>query len=97
MFEASKPYEYALEKINHDEQIIDLLGSPIEKDGMVKGNINWHNGEKKAEMKIPIAGPKGTGTLYINASGEGDGWSYHEIRVTVKDNEEFNVLENDWE
>ncbi|MEO0525848.1 MAG: cytochrome c oxidase assembly factor Coa1 family protein [Bacteroidota bacterium] len=94
IFSGSEPYEYAFEKINNDEQIVGLLGAPIEKDGMVKGSINWNNGEKKADMEIPITGPKGTGTLYINASGNGDGWIYHEIKVTIKDNEAFDLLED---
>ncbi len=97
MFEDSTPYEYAFEKINNDEKMVELMGLPIEKDGMVQGTINWNNNEKNADMKIPISGPKGSGTLYIKATGEGDQWIYHEIRVVVKDSEEFNLLEDNWE
>jgi len=97
IFEGSEPYEYAFQKINQDEQLIELLGAPIEKVGMPQGNINYHNNEKSADMRIPIAGPKGNGMLYIIAHGEGDNWTYDEIRVTVKDDEEFNLLENNWE
>ena len=87
----SQPYEYAFELINQDEQIIELLGSPIEKDGMVKGNINWHNGNKSANMAIPVAGPKGEGTLYIKATGQDEEWNYEEIRVEIFD-ENINLL-----
>ncbi|MBT8183616.1 MAG: cytochrome c oxidase assembly factor 1 family protein [Eudoraea sp.] len=97
MFEDSEPYEYAFEKINQDEQLIELLGTPIKKDGMPQGNINWHNNEKHADMRIPIAGPKGKGMLFITAHGEGDNWIYDEIRVTVREDEEFDLLENNWE
>ena len=97
MFEESEPYEYAFEKINNDPQIIELLGSPIEQNGMPQGNINWHNNSKKANMKIPIAGPDGEGTLYIVAHGEGENWTYEEIRVVIKDNDEINLLEEDWQ
>ena len=91
--EDSQPYEYALEKINADEDLINALGSPIEKDGMIQGNINWKNGDKSAIMAIPIAGPKGTATLFIDATGKDDEWNYHEIRVEV-DEQEFDFLEN---
>ena len=97
MFEGSDPYEHALEKINNDDEIIGLLGSPIVKDGMIKGSLNWHNGDGKADMEIPISGPKGSGTLYINASSLGDNWTYHEIRVVVKDNEEIDILQEELE
>lgn len=97
ILEESEPYTYALEKINNDPQLVELLGAPIEKDGMPQGNLNWDNGKKNADMKIPIAGPKGNGMLFIVAHGENDTWIYDEIRVTIKENEEFNLLEDDWD
>lgn len=97
VIEDSQPYEYALEKINQDDQLIEILGSPIEKNGMVQGTINWHNGKKRANLKIPVKGPKEKGILYINASGEGDNWTYHEIRVEINENDEIDLLEEDWQ
>lgn len=94
LLEKSQPYEYALEKINKDEEIISLLGSPIEQDGMMQGSLNWHNGDGKADMKIPITGPEGNGMLYIKASSIGETWEYHEINVVVKDLESIDLLEN---
>ena len=94
MFEGSEPYDYAMEKINRDEQLIELLGSPIVKDGMVQGSLNYINGNGKANMKIPISGPKEKGMLYIDATCTGDEWTYHEIRVEVRDEEIFDLLED---
>lgn len=91
IMEESQPYEYALELINKDEQLLKVLGSPVEKDGMFQGNISWTNGKKVAKIIVPIAGPKGEGKLYIDASGEGEDWNYHEIRVEVND-QEFDFL-----
>lgn len=91
--EDSKPYEYALEKINKDEDLINALGAPIEKNGLVSGNWNYTNGKKSADMSIPIAGPKGEGTLFVEATGEGDNWVYHIIRVEIEDLEPIDVLE----
>lgn len=92
VMEESQPYEYALELINKDESLIKVLGSPIEKDGMFQGNISWTNGNKVAKIVVPVAGPKGEGKLFIDATGEGDEWNYHEIRVEVND-QEFDYLE----
>ena len=93
LMEESQPYEHAFELINQDEDLIDVLGSPIEKDGMVQGNINWVNGNKSAKLVVPISGPKEKGKLFIDASGKGDEWNYHEIRVEVNE-EEFDYIEN---
>jgi hypothetical protein len=92
-FEESQPYEYALETINQDEEIISALGSPIVKDGMIQGNYNNTNGNKTADMKIPVSGPKGSGTLFVEATGKDDNWTYDVIRVEIKDDENINLLE----
>ena len=92
IMEDSEPYEYAFELINKDEQLLEVLGSPIQKNSTVQGNINWNNGNKSAKMIIPISGSKASGKLYIDATGQGDEWNYHEIRVEVND-VEFDYLE----
>ncbi len=91
--EESQPYEYALEKINQDEVLTQQLGSPIEKDGMIQGSYNYSNGDKSADMRIPVSGPNGSGTLIVQATGEDDNWTYNVIRVEIKDNESINLLE----
>ncbi|MFT6796981.1 MAG: hypothetical protein ACJART_002129 [Maribacter sp.] len=93
VLEESQPYEYALEKINQDEEITNSLGSPIEKDGMIQGSYNNNNGNKTADIKIPISGPKGSGTLFVEATGENGDWTYNVIRVEIKDNEHIDLLE----
>ena len=92
--EGSEPYEYALEQINQDEKMIELLGSPIEKTGIGQSNFSWTNGKKSAEMHIPIAGPKGSATLHVKATGEGDTWNYEEIRVEINEGENMDLLED---
>ena len=91
--EDSQPYEFALEKINSDEDLINALGTPIEKDGMVSGNWNYVNGKKSAKMTIPISGPKGSGMLFVEATGEDEDWTYHVIRVEIEDSETFDIIE----
>jgi len=96
-FEESQPYEHALEKINQDEEITRVLGSPIKKDGMIQGSYNYSNGKKSADMKIPITGPHGSGVLFVKASGEDDEWTYEEIRVEINDDENIDLLEEESE
>ena len=92
--EDSQPYEFALEKINTDGDLVNALGAPIEKDGMISGNWNYVNGQKSAKMTIPISGPKGSGVLYIEATGEGEDWTYHVIRVDIEDSQSFDIVED---
>ena len=94
MLDDSVPLEYALKKINEDSEIVEQMGFPIEKNGMIQGEFNWVNDEKIADMQVPIKGPEDSGTLYIKASANGDTWTYHEIRVVVKDNEDLDLLDD---
>jgi len=91
-FEDSQPYEYALEQINTDEDLIKALGSPIVKDGYINGSFNNVNGKKSASLVVPVAGPKGTGTLYIEATGKENNWIYHLIRVEIENSYTFDIL-----
>ncbi|MFD0799030.1 cytochrome c oxidase assembly factor Coa1 family protein [Maribacter chungangensis] len=90
--EESQPYEYALETINQDTEITSVLGTPIVKDGMVQGSYKNTNGAKTADMKIPVSGPKGSGTLFVKATGTGDDWNYDVIRIEIKDDESIDLL-----
>lgn len=91
--EESQPHTYALELVNKDEEAIELLGSPIEKDGLGQSNFNWNNGNKTSNLVIPIMGPKGKGTLYVDARGVDDNWTYDKIELIISDNEPMDLLE----
>ena len=71
-FEGSEPHVYALELVNEDETLLEILGTPIEKDGIGQSSFNWNNGNKTSNLVIPIAGTKAKGTLYVNAHGTDD-------------------------
>ncbi|WP_297694447.1 cytochrome c oxidase assembly factor Coa1 family protein [uncultured Eudoraea sp.] len=97
MLDDSVPLEYALNKINEDPEIIEQMGFPIEKNGMIQGEFNWVNGEKVTDIKVPIAGPEDSGTLFIKASARDDIWTYHEIKVVIKENEALDLLDDEWD
>lgn len=97
MLDDSIPIEHGLEKINSDPEIVELMGSPIEKSGMPQGDFNWKNDTKRVDIRVPISGPKENGTLFIIASATDDNWIYHEIRVVVQDSTGVNSTEDDWE
>ncbi|MFD0863328.1 cytochrome c oxidase assembly factor Coa1 family protein [Sungkyunkwania multivorans] len=93
--EKSEPYQVALEKANADGYITEQLGTPIKKDGVIQGNYRWNNGQKSAEIKVPVAGPKGSGLLYVNATGEDEEWTYTEMKLSLdKTAEVIDLMEN---
>lgn len=89
----SMPYKNALAKVNEDEYVIDILGSPIESDGIVNGNMSYKNSTGMADISIPIKGPKGKAKLYAVGTKNNDLWTYTEIYVIIEETgEQIDIL-----
>jgi hypothetical protein len=84
LFEDSAPYKEALELARMDQQVIEILGQPLEKDGAIKGSFTLSNNEGHANFDIPVKGPLGEGVLYVEADQVGSDWVYHILEVVVK-------------
>lgn len=100
VLEESQPYQYALEKINQDDEITDELGWPIKKDGFIISKYNYNNGKKTTKLSVPVSGPKGSGTLFVEASfdsAKDENWIYDVIRIEIKDHENIDLIESDLE
>ena len=84
----SVPYQDAIKKVNEDEYVINILGEPIETDGMMNGNLSYKNSTGFADISIPIKGPKGEAELYLVGTKENDQWTYTEMYVIVEETDE---------
>lgn len=92
-FSESTPYKDAIAKVNEDEYVVDILGEPIEPDGMMSGNFNYSNGRGSADMSIPIKGPDGEARLYVVGVKENKIWEYSEMYVIIDEtNEQIDLL-----
>jgi len=94
MFSGSEPYSYALAQATTNEQVIELLGEPIETVGIMQGSINFSNGDGAADFAIPIKGPQGKGKVYVIGTKNNDTWTYSELEVRIEQNSEvINLLD----
>lgn len=94
MFSGSQPYTYALEKTTTNEQVIELIGAPVETAGIMQGSINFSGGDGEADIRIPIKGPNGKGKIYVVGSKRNDVWTYSELEVRIDKNKEvINLLD----
>ncbi|TYA73925.1 cytochrome c oxidase assembly factor Coa1 family protein [Seonamhaeicola marinus] len=94
MFKSSEPYTYAFEQASVNENVVRLIGEPIETDGIINGNISLSDNDGDADFSIPIAGPKGKANIVIKAKKTDGDWSYEELYVTIKaSKEQINLLE----
>jgi len=89
MMTDSQAYQDSMEAATNNEALIELLGEPIETNGMNSGSLNISNGVKSAELTIPIKGPSGEATIYVVGEGINDSWTYQTMEVHIKDSREI--------
>ena len=72
---SSPPYMMAMETAQQDPRAQELLGSPIKRRGwFVMGNFTSTGSTGRADLSIPVEGPKARGTLIVEAELHRDGW-----------------------
>ena len=83
----------ALAQVQSNQEVIAVLGEPIESDGFGSFNISFNNGEKRTNATTPIKGPNGTGVIHIITIGEDDKKVYEVYNVTIDGSDQVIELE----
>ena len=68
----SDAYKIALARAQANPVLIEAIGSPISQTGIVSGNSNVSGAVGEANLSIPLSGPKGKATLYVEAKKSAD-------------------------
>ncbi|AXT18772.1 hypothetical protein D7030_05945 [Flavobacteriaceae bacterium AU392] len=90
----STPYSYALELAKDDSNVISILGDPIETNGIMSGSLSFENNDGEVDIKIPIKGPNGEGSIIVIGEKYDGEWIYEKLYVLIKEtNEKINLLE----
>lgn len=76
-------YKEALARANADPAVIEALGSPIKDGFLMSGNTNVNGAAGESNLAIPIAGPKGKGTIYVSANKALGQWNYSGLVVEI--------------
>lgn len=69
----SEAYKFAMQKINTNPEITQILGEPIES-GIMQGSIQTSGPSGEANISIPLTGSKTEGTAYVEAIKEMGVW-----------------------
>jgi hypothetical protein len=73
---STEVYKDALAHAKAHPSVIDALGSPITEGFLVSGNTNVNGASgAAANLSVPVAGPKGKGTLYVAATKSLGRWN----------------------
>lgn len=95
LFKGSEPFEVAVSSLNNNKLVVEKLGQPIEADGMFQRNINYENNNASADIRVPVKGPKGEGSVTVIAEKQNNVWTYQLMQVEINDTGEVINLLNE--
>ncbi|HXU32753.1 MAG TPA: cytochrome c oxidase assembly factor Coa1 family protein [Thermoanaerobaculia bacterium] len=81
---SSDVYKDALVKASADPAVVEALGTPLTTGFFTSGSINTSGPSGDAAFSIPLSGPKGKGTIQLEAKKSGGEWTYSTLVVEVK-------------
>jgi hypothetical protein len=81
---SSDAYKFALAKAQNDPRVQQRLGTPIEAGMFASGSINVSGSSGKADLTIPISGPKGKGSIYADATKFAGEWKFNRLEVAFE-------------
>lgn len=85
---SAEPYQVGVERARADAAVVEALGEPIEEGFFVQGTVKIENQGGNASLAVPISGPNGSATLYVEATRTAGAWTYQVLEVDVDGREE---------
>jgi hypothetical protein len=83
IFKSSDPYQQALVRARTHPAVVRALGEPIKEGFFASGNMHVSGPSGEAELAIPISGPKGKATIYVEATQSVGQWSFTHLVVEI--------------
>ena len=88
----SGAYAGALERARASPEVVGAIGTPINDGFFVLGNVEVSGPSGRANLAIPIRGPKGEAMIYVEASMMMGEWRFdREIVQVAKDSERIDL------
>ncbi len=88
MMTGSGPYKDAVHEASNSKYVIEIIGDPIETNGIMSGNISTHNDSGDVDLNIPLKGPNGEAKVYVIGEKVAGKWNYEEMYVIIEDSGE---------
>lgn len=80
---SSDAYSEGMARARANPEVVAALGEPIESGFWIGGNIETSGPSGTVDVSIPISGPKGSGTLYVEGTRSANRWQYSTMAVEV--------------
>ncbi|UXM95635.1 cytochrome c oxidase assembly factor 1 family protein [Bartonella sp. HY329] len=73
-------YQVGVAAAQKNAAVIELIGEPMQPASYFTGSVSVSNSNGNADIAISIKGPKGSGTIYVEAEKKFDVWNYSSIK-----------------
>lgn len=85
MMKSSDAYNVAVAKARAHTLVKESIGTPIEEGVFITGSINASGPSGQASLSIPISGPNGEGTIFVEAEKSAGLWTFSTLVVEIKE------------
>ena len=90
---SSDAFKMATARASSNPEVQAALGTPIQAGWMVIGSIKLTNASGTASLSIPISGPRGKATVYVDARKRAGEWRFVTLIVQIaKTHERIDLL-----
>lgn len=89
---SSEACQMALEEAKKSAVLRRELGEPMTLGWIVTGSVNTASGAGKANLSVPVSGPKQSATLQISATQTDGVWQLNEARTALPSGEPVDLL-----
>ena len=80
---SSDAYVGAVARVHAAPAVVAALGAPLQEGWLVTGNIHVSGPTGLAELAIPVSGPRGHATIYVEATKHLGEWQFDHLVVQL--------------
>ncbi|GAB5562791.1 MAG: hypothetical protein SynsKO_44380 [Synoicihabitans sp.] len=82
---SSQAYELAVREAQENPRVISALGSPVKVRWFVSGKLSFKGSRGKTQLAVPLRGPKGEATLFLQAELSAGNWRFDRLEVRFEE------------
>jgi hypothetical protein len=93
---SSDAYRLAMDRARASGAVAGALGTPFEEGFFVSGNVSVSGPSGSAALAIPVRGPRGKGTVYVEAKRSAGEWTFTRLVFEADETKQrFDLLEGE--
>ncbi len=85
MMRNTAAFEQAMDRVQSHPGAVAALGEPIEAGWAMTGDFKDNGATGEANYAIPVSGPKGAGTLFVEARKRNGTWEFQLLNLVPDD------------